>query len=279
MHPVPAFFLDNAKDMMRLGITFPSRYVKMLSSDVYHTSVRGIGPIHIRKKSNDIWVLRQVFRTRQYELGYWPQADRINKRYRQILDSGKIPLIIDAGANNGCSALWFAKKFPHSKVVAIEPDHENCEMCRINTKANPNISVIEAAVGGAPGSVTLTDPLQETWGIQTRRGGTGKKVEIRTINDIVASCGSECELFLTKIDIEGFETDLFSANTEWLQLPMVVIIELHDWMLPGQFSSLGFQRAIAHHKFEVLISIENLFYIGDFDPSLTASRLQTAAAG
>jgi FkbM family methyltransferase len=278
MHPVPAFFLDNAKDMMRLGLTFPFRYVKMLLSDPYYVSVRGVGPICIRKKSNDLWVTRQVFRTRQYELGHFPQADRISKRYRQILESGKIPLIIDAGANNGCSALWFAKKFPQSKVVAIEPDPENCEMARINTKANPSITVIEAAVGGTPGSVTLANPFQETWGIQTRRGGTGKKVEIRTINDIIASCGPECELFLAKIDIEGFETDVFSANTEWLSKAMVVIVELHDWMLPGQFSSLAFQRAIAQHKFEIMISIENLIYIGDFDPALINAQLQTADA-
>jgi FkbM family methyltransferase len=262
---LPAFFLENAKDVTRLGVPFLSRYATMLLSDVYPAFVRGFGPIYIRKKSNDLSVLRQVFRMRQYELGQNAQAYRTNKRYRQILDSGKVPLVIDAGANNGCSALWFAKKFPHSKVVAIEPDHENCVMCRINTKRDPNISVIEAAVGGAPGFVTLATPFGETWAIQTRRGGTGDKVEVRTVPDIIASCGPECELFLIKIDIEGFETDLFSASIEWLELPMVVIIELHDWMLPGQFSSIAFQRAIAKYRFEVIISKENLIYISDFD--------------
>jgi hypothetical protein len=148
---------------------FPSRYARMAFSDVYTATVRGIGPIHLRKNTMDLWVLRQDFRTRQYELGHFPQAGRIHKRYRQILDQGKIPLIIDAGANNGCSVLWFATKFPNSHVVAIEPDHENAKLCRLNTEQKPNITVIEAAIGGSAGFVTLDNPKKETWGVETTR--------------------------------------------------------------------------------------------------------------
>jgi FkbM family methyltransferase len=272
-------FIENVKDSIRFGFAFPFRYTKMLFSDIYTVNVRGIGPIHIRKKSSDILVLRQVFRTRQYELGHYPQTGRINKRYRQILDQGKVPLIIDAGANNGCSALWFATKFPNSKVVAIEPDHENFQMCRINTEEKSNITVIEAAIGGVPGFVTLENPTQQSWGVQTTRGGTGNKVEVRTINDIAGSFGSKYELFIVKIDIEGFEVDLFSHNTDWLESPMAIIIELHDWKFPGQFSSVPFQRAIAKYKFEIIMSNENLIYIGDFDPSIKGPQLESAAAG
>jgi hypothetical protein len=66
---------------------------------------------------------------------------------------------------------------------------------------------------------------------------------------------------LVKIDIEGFESDLFTANTDWLAHVSVVMIEPRDWMLPGQYSSLPFQRALAQRSFELLISGENLFYI------------------
>lgn len=265
MHLVAAFFLENARDMKRLGSTLPFRYVKMLFSEVYNVSVRRVGNIAIRKKTKDILVLRQVFGIRQYEIKYYPQAERINKRYRRIIESGKTPLIIDAGANNGCSALWFAIEFPDSKIAAIEPDHENCEMCRTNTRSRPEISVIEAAIGGVPGFVTLQNPLHESWAVQATRGCVGKKVEVRTLNDVVNSFGPEYELFIAKIDIEGFESDLFSHDTDWLKSVMVLIIEPHDWMLPGQFSSVPFQRAMAKHKFEVLLSDENLIYVADVD--------------
>jgi FkbM family methyltransferase len=283
MNPVAALLSENLKDMVRLGIGFPSRYARMVFSDVYTATVRGVGPIHIRKNSMDLWVLRQVFRTKQYELGNFPQAGRINKRYQQILDQGKVPLIIDAGANNGCSALWFATKFPNSHVVAIEPDHENFKLCRLNTEKKSNITVIEAAIGGSSGFVTLHNPKQMSWSVQTTRGSTGNggtenKIEVRTINDIVHSFGSTYELFVTKIDIEGFEQDLFSENTGWLESPIAVIIELHDWKFPGQFSSVPFQRAIAKYKFEMIMSNENLIYIGDLNPSLNDNQLEPAIA-
>ena len=71
----------------------------------------------------------------------------------------------------------------------------------------------------------------------------------------------KCGLFLVKIDIEGFEEDLFSKNTEWLMDTKAVIIEPHDWMFPGRYSSQSFQAAIAGEQFELLIRGENLIYI------------------
>ncbi len=37
-----------------------------------------------------------------------------------------------------------------------------------------------------------------------------------------------------KIDIAGFEEDLFSKCTEWIDAFPVLMVELHDGMLPGE---------------------------------------------
>ena len=37
---------------------------------------------------------------------------------------------------------------------------------------------------------------------------------------------------LIKIDIEGGESELFEKNIEWIEKFPLIIIELHDWMLP-----------------------------------------------
>ena len=42
---------------------------------------------------------------------------------------------------------------------------------------------------------------------------------------------------------------------------MVVIIEPHDWMLPGSATSRTFQRALLERDFELLISGENLVFV------------------
>ena len=42
--------------------------------------------------------------------------------------------------------------------------------------------------------------------------------------------------------------------------PALIIIEPHDWMLPGEGSSASFQKALAKYDWELLIKGENLFY-------------------
>jgi hypothetical protein len=62
-----------------------------------------------------------------------------------------------------------------------------------------------------------------------------------------------------KIDIEGAEDYLFSGSTEWLDYFPLVIIELHDWMLPFSGSSRNFLRAVASHDFDFISKNENVF--------------------
>jgi len=67
--------------------------------------------------------------------------------------------------------------------------------------------------------------------------------------------------FIAKIDIEGFESDLFSANTQWLADTFVVFIEPHDWLLPGKCTSRSFQAAMGEEDYEIYLSGEILTYI------------------
>ena len=51
--------------------------------------------------------------------------------------------------------------------------------------------------------------------------------------------------FIIKIDIEGFEKDLFSQNYEWIDDFSIIIIELHDWMIKRNSISNNFIQALA----------------------------------
>ena len=66
---------------------------------------------------------------------------------------------------------------------------------------------------------------------------------------------------MCKIDIEGFESDLFADNLDWLDRFAVVAIEPHDWMFPGQGTSLSFQKAMAARDFEMVICGQNLIFL------------------
>ena len=71
-------------------------------------------------------------------------------------------------------------------------------------------------------------------------------------------------MFLVKIDIEGFEADLFGSNTDWIDQAKVVFLEPHDWMLPGQRTSRSFQDRMARADFDIAIATTNLLYVRPF---------------
>jgi FkbM family methyltransferase len=145
------------------------------------------------------------------------------------------------------------------KVVAVEPDPGNAAICRTNTLGWP-VQVIQAAIGSTPGTVSLLAEGQEAMAIQTERDSTGE-VPITTIPDILADQGADAALFMVKVDIEGFESDLFETNTGWVDDAAVLFVEPHDWLLPGRATSRSFQRLMSGQDFEVLISGENLIYV------------------
>ncbi len=67
--------------------------------------------------------------------------------------------------------------------------------------------------------------------------------------------------FIVKIDIEGFESELFSGNTDWINEFPVLIIEMHDWLFPGQRTSTNFLKTISQLDRDFVYLGENVFSI------------------
>ena len=82
-----------------------------------------------------------------------------------------------------------------------------------------------------------------------------------TVNEIYASRSQDCSPFIVKIDIEGGESALFSTNTEWVATTPLIIIELHDWLLPGKAASRSFLQCIAGQDRDFVYIGENIFSI------------------
>lgn len=57
--------------------------------------------IKVRPRSSDFDVLSQVFRDQEYHIKSDYHRDTLQKSYHSIIDIGRTPLIIDAGANIG----------------------------------------------------------------------------------------------------------------------------------------------------------------------------------
>jgi FkbM family methyltransferase len=229
---------------------------RVLNRRTVTVKIPGFGSILVRKGDSDYDAVVQTLGRREYLVGKSVQ-DRINRRYQQILDAGKAPVIIDAGANIGISSIWFRSIYTEAYIVAIEPDPGNVEVLKRNVGVDPLITVVEAAVGSKAGFVKLV-PNEKSWAVQTELADKG--CPIVTIEQAVDMIPNGVPL-LAKIDIEGFEKDLFSENLEWISRMFAIFVEPHDWLFPGQQSSRNFQRALGTGDFEIFLKGENIIYV------------------
>jgi FkbM family methyltransferase len=121
-------------------------------------------------------------------------------------------------------------------------------LCR-NAAGCSNVQPIHAAVINEDGFVKIANPGSAAWGYRTEivDNATPDRISGFSVQSIInlASDGRDYEPFLAKIDIEGFEENLFSSNTEWINRFPVIIIELHDWLFPKQAKSNPFLRTIS----------------------------------
>jgi len=206
----------------------------------------------------DKGVIQQIFQNQDYELGHFKLTERLMKLAEAVSRRGRELLIIDAGANIGAAALYFSYRFSGSKVIAIEPERKNCELLRMNC-AGRNIAVVEAALGCEAGRSFLRDPGLSDWGFRT--GDTGEyEVDVVTVDQLFDTLDEDkAAPFICKIDIEGGEANLFKRNYSWLARFPLVIIELHDWLLPGEGNSRNFLKAALELDFDFVYRGENLF--------------------
>lgn len=216
-----------------------------------------------RKGSSDEGVIAQVLKNSDYNFGRLQRGPELSALYRRLAASGKTPLIVDAGANIGASAVYFHHSFPEARLIAIEPERGNFDLLRANTERLP-VECVQAALASSAGTFGVVDPGKGHWGYRTAAvAGAEETVQTVTsvmLNDIYAS-HADMVPFIAKIDIEGGESDLFAANTEWVDRTPIIIIELHDWLMPRAANSRAFLQCIAGRNRDFVYIGENIFSI------------------
>lgn len=219
--------------------------------------------VFTRPDTSDHAVFVQVWERRVYQLSRFARGRDLGAVADRIRAKGKKPLIIDGGANIGASALYFASLGEDIQVLAIEPERENFELLRRNTAGNNRIKCIRAGLAPSSGTLSVFDPGKGAVGFRTF-DDTGKAAQLDSvpafsINDLLAAQTDTMPL-IAKIDIEGAEGDLFSTNLEWVEKFPVLIVELHDWMLPGKSLSKNVLRCVADRGMDALHYGENMFF-------------------
>ena len=203
-------------------------------------------------------VVDQIFRAADYRIHPDARFQTLQRYSAVQAAGGKRPLVIDAGANIGASAVYFALQYSSGRIVAIEPEKGNADLLRRNCEGL-DIVVREAALGAEPGTAFLSDPGHSDFGFRVGESGT-VPVPVVSVPELLEEAEA-MQLFplLCKIDIEGGEAALFAKNTAWVDRFALIIIELHDWLFPGDGNSRNFLRTIASHDFDFTYRGENAF--------------------
>ena len=214
---------------------------------------------HVRYNSRgDLGVCYQIFINKDYDLIHFPQGRQISSLYDSLTKENKTPLIIDAGSNIGASVVWFAARYPLSKIVAIEPNRENCELL-IRNCSGIDYDLVPGGIGCADGVMYIDDPGFSDWGFRLTEAGSNE-VRVFSAKNLVHAKASESTVpFIMKIDIEGGERYLFEKDSEWVNRFPLLIVELHDYMLPGSAASNNFLKAVSRFNFDFVIRGENVF--------------------
>jgi len=172
-------------------------------------------PFTLRNNKSDKPIFYQVFYEKQYDLyGIdFPDAKRI----------------IDGGANIGCAAVYFSIRFPAAEILAIEPERNNYTLLEKNIRPYKNIQSIEAGIWNKNEQLSLANPEGGAAEFMFESSSeSSNMIEGMTINSLLELKKWD-SVDIIKLDIEGAEKEVFSANDlSWLNKTRLLIIELHD---------------------------------------------------
>lgn len=189
------------------------------------------GPVFLRLHTSDALTYRDTF---------------IDKEYQFDLDFAP-RTVVDAGANCGLTAIFYANRYPKAKIIAIEPEASNFEALMKNVSAYPQITAIRAALWNQDGEVDLFSGWPRTanwgkWGFRVRQGVGCTALTVPTL----MKQHNLTSIDILKVDVEGAEREIF-ADCHWMNQVKHLAIELHDRHWPGcstivDQAAKGFQK-------------------------------------
>lgn len=179
-------------------------------------------PLYLRLRTSDFRIYGQVMVREEYAL--------------PLRNPPRI--IVDAGANIGLTAIYLANRFPHARILAVEPDKASFRQLCKNAATYPHITPICAALWSSSQQMPWTgnpdrygnrrihvpDDLQHAPAIG--------QVDTITMSQLMAAHQVDF-VDLLKVDIEGAEREVFRTAEPWIDQVGVIIAEMHDRFLPG----------------------------------------------
>jgi FkbM family methyltransferase len=165
--------------------------------------------------------------------------------------------ILDLGSNIGLTAAHYASLFPRARVLCVEMDKENADLCRANLQRfGSRCEVVHGAVWSSNGVVRYTG--QDEWGFHVAE--TGTPVASYTLSSLLDKLGDSVDL--VKFDIEGAEQEVLHSSDGWHTRVKQAVVEVHEPYTIDQcvndLTRLGFKCRIVHAERACVIADANV---------------------
>jgi len=233
---------------------FPTSIIEQLRVREITLDVPGIRKgVHMRLGGSDPEIFRQMFVARDYD---HPMPDDVK-------------VVIDAGANVGYASLWFARRFPEARIVAVEPDRNNFRQIAKNCRGIDRVGMIEGALWSHDGTISLQTSNEDgmllpamalqTWETGEDDGkGNMQPVPAVSVTSLKKHFGID-RIDVFKIDIEGAEREVFGdGDRSWIEEVRCFIIEVHEFFRPGARKAVF--DALPASRYDIITRGENIFF-------------------
>ena len=213
----------------------------------------------LRPMESDLFVASQIFGWTEYDIGS-DRQNAVRMLAQTLVAQGDVPVIVDAGANVGYSALYFADTYPEAFVLAVEPDAETYRMLEQNCAGHDRIKPVHAALWSHDRGVELSGSELNSWSRLVRDGGSEHRTSSMRLDQLLAGV-PHSRLLILKLDIEGAEREVCLACPDLVRTAPCILVEPHDFKFPGAACLTPLFSAIAGKQVDTLLIGENLLIV------------------
>ena len=135
-----------------------------------------------------------------------------------------VRVVVDCGAHIGLTALYFANRYPRARVIGIEPSPTNFRLLQQNTRQEPRIVPVQAAISDRSGTACVNTDGPRA-GATRQAAPLAARSSKRSRSTTSAARFGIDGIDLLKLDVEGAERAVLAAGIGKVR---AIAAELHE---------------------------------------------------
>jgi FkbM family methyltransferase len=147
--------------------------------------------------------------------------------HERFLSTHRFKTIIDGGANRGQFSLAARRWQPDAQIIAFEPIVECAATYRLVFKGDPNITLMQSALGSFCGQATLNIFKKSDTSSMLKLGAEVEQriVPVTTLDDVFGNEAIAAPVLL-KLDVQGVEFEVLKGAEKTLGVISDLYLEL-----------------------------------------------------